>query len=174
MSCKGCCVRSHPTDVSFWGPWHALPLYPLKFLGSSGGDLRSHLQTKGTQRTRGEGVVMTWRMWIAGKRTVWREKQSHLSTLDAFLAIQFLWGYCPLLLGTSTCPLEAEIRERAAGSWPSGPLWPISWVFLPPPRPDLLICRLLICVLALKSVLPLLLALSFPTSCFYFLYVPWK
>lgn len=36
-------------------PLLAQPLDPLNFLGSSGRDLRSGLQAKGTQRTRGEG-----------------------------------------------------------------------------------------------------------------------
>lgn len=38
------------------------------------------------------------------------------SPLIAFLAIQLLPGCRSLLLGTSTCPLEAEIRGRAPGN----------------------------------------------------------
>lgn len=50
-----------------------------------------------------------------GKKCVERGRVTS-PPLIAFLAIQLLRGCRSLLLRTSTCPLEAEIRGRAPGS----------------------------------------------------------
>lgn len=74
---------------------------------------------------------MTWHMWIAGSRAGWRERQSHLATLDRLLSHSASpRAFCLC----SWVPQPALWMQRSEGGCPeanpSGSLWPFcdfSW-----------------------------------------------
>lgn len=164
VSCKGHWVGSDPPVTSIWGPCQALPLHALNvpwFLWLQSQE--KFADQRHTEDKRGYDLahVNSWE-----KNWVKREAKSPHHPWSPSWPFSVSQGCCPCSWVPQPVLWRQKLEGGHQGATPSGPWDPSCDFSCGYPGLDRLTCKLLICALLLKLVLPLLFPLSPPPPIF--------